>query len=149
MFEKLKTIFKTKEAPSADKQSQSRGGSSSNGESVLSKVTSVGREKASRGPVPLAPSEGEAKATSTPAAPAPAQPQALQPKAPAQPAGPSAEEICGVTSKMSKDEVRSRLAFLYKRYNRATSSLNAKLRAEANDILDAVVAVREKVFGPI
>lgn len=50
---------------------------------------------------------------------------------------------------MSKDEVRTRLAFLYKRYNRATSSLNAKLRAEANEMLDAVVAVREKVFGPI
>jgi hypothetical protein len=151
MFEKLKTIFKTKEAPT-EKPSQARGNSSSNGESVLSKVTSVGREK-TRGPVPLAPTEGEAKKTASAApaspSPAPAQPQALQPKAPAQPEGPSPEDICGVTSKMSKDEVRSRLAFLYKRYNRATSSLNAKLREEANEVLDAVVAVREKVFGPI
>ncbi|RBP42495.1 hypothetical protein DES53_106204 [Roseimicrobium gellanilyticum] len=152
MFEKLKTIFKTKEAP-AEKPAQSRNGS--NGDSVLSKVTSVGREKSSRAPVPLAPTEGEAKKSAPAApesptpAPAPAQPQALQPKAPAQPVGPSPEEICGVTAKMSKDEVRTRLAFLYKRYNRATSSLNAKLRAEANDVLDAVVAVREKVFGPI
>jgi hypothetical protein len=148
MFEKLKTIFKTKEAP-AEKSSQSRSGS--NGESVLSKVTSVGREKSPRGPVPLAPTEGEAKkpAPAAPATPAPAQPQPFQPKAPAQPEGPSPEEICGITSKMSKDEVRTRLAFLYKRYNRATSSLNAKLRVEANEILDAVVAVREKVFGPI
>lgn len=147
MFEKLKTIFKSKEAP-AEKPAQARG---SNGDSVLSKVTSVGREK-TRGPVPLAPSEREVK--STPAAvavpaPAPAQPQPFQPKAPTEPAGPSPEEICGVTSKMSKDEVRTRLAFLYKRYNRATSSLNAKLREEANEVLDAVVAVREKVFGPI
>lgn len=152
MFEKLKTIFKTKDAP-AGKQPQSRG---SNGDSVLSKVTSVGREKETRGPVPLAPTEGAAKpapaAAATPAsapAAAPAQRQPIQPKAPAQPQGPTPEEICGITEKMSKDEVRSRLAFLYKRYNRATSSLNAKLRAEANEVLDAVVAVREKVFGPI
>jgi hypothetical protein len=152
MFEKLKTIFKTKEAP-AGKPPQSRGGS--NGDSVLSKVTSVGREKEARGPVPLAPTEGQAKpapavaATPAPAPAAPAQRQPIQPKAPARPQGPTPEEICGITAKMSKDEVRTRLAFLYKRYNRATSSLNAKLRAEANEILDAVVEVREKVFGPI
>jgi hypothetical protein len=146
MFEKLKTIFRTKDA-SAEKSSSSR--SSSNGESVLSKVTSVGREKTSRAPVPLAPTEGEARGKSNAAAPAPAHPQTLQPVAPAQPKGPSPEEICGITPKMSKEEIRTRLAFLYKRYNRATSSLNAKLREEANEILDAVVAVREKVFGPI
>ena len=59
------------------------------------------------------------------------------------------EEACGITAKMSKDEVRERLALLYKRYNRATSSLDAGLRAEAEEMLDAVVAVREKVFGAI
>lgn len=147
MFEKLKTIFKTRDA-SAEKTSSSHS-SSRNGDSVLSKVTSVGREKSSRAPVPLAPTEGEAKAKQAPATASPSQPQSFQPVAPAQPQGPSPEEICGITPKMSKDEIRTRLAFLYKRYNRATSSLNAKLRDEANEVLDAVVVVREKVFGPI
>lgn len=59
------------------------------------------------------------------------------------------EEICGITSGMSKEDIRKRLALLYKRYNRATSSLDAGLRAEAEKTLDAVVAVREKTFGPI
>ena len=62
---------------------------------------------------------------------------------------PSAEELCGVTSKMGKDEVRQKLALLYRRYNRATSSLDSKLRSEAEVMLDAIVAVREKVIGPI
>ena len=61
----------------------------------------------------------------------------------------TAEELCGLTSKMGKNEVRERLALLYKRYNRATSSLDAGVRAEAEAMLDAIVAVREKVFGPI
>jgi hypothetical protein len=62
---------------------------------------------------------------------------------------PTPEELCGITPKMSKDEIRAKLAILYRRYNRATSSLDAKLRAESEEMLDAVVAVRERVFGPI
>ena len=50
---------------------------------------------------------------------------------------------------MSKDEIKARLAFLYRRYNRATSSLDENLRAEAEIMLDAIVAVRERTFGPI
>jgi hypothetical protein len=61
----------------------------------------------------------------------------------------SPEELCGVTSGMNKDQIRSRLAMLYRRHNRATSSLDAKLREEAERMLNAVVAVREKHFGPI
>jgi len=61
----------------------------------------------------------------------------------------SPEELCGITSSMDKDQVRSRLAMLYRRHNRATSSLDAKLREEAERMLTAVVAVREKHFGPI
>ena len=59
------------------------------------------------------------------------------------------EELCGIEAKMPKEEIKARLALLYRRYNRATSSLDAKLRAEAETMLDAVVAVREKTFGPI
>ena len=50
---------------------------------------------------------------------------------------------------MTRDEIKARLALLYRRYNRATSSLDAKLRAEAEVMLDAVVALREKTFGQI
>lgn len=59
------------------------------------------------------------------------------------------DELCGITSKMGKNEIRERLALLYKRYNRASSSLDAGVRAEAEEMLNAIVVVREKVFGPI
>lgn len=59
------------------------------------------------------------------------------------------EEWCGITAGMSPEEIRARLALLYRRFNRATSSLDPKLRAEAEVMLDAIVAVREKTFGPI
>ncbi len=81
--------------------------------------------------------KGKAVAAKAPAQPAPAAPKK------------SPEELCDISSKMSKEEIKERLAFLYKRYNRATSSLDAKLRAEAEVMLNAVVAVREKVFGPL
>jgi len=61
----------------------------------------------------------------------------------------SPEELCGISPAMSKDEIKARLALLYRRYNRATSSLDAKTRVDAETMLDAVVAVREKTFGPI
>ena len=61
----------------------------------------------------------------------------------------SPEELCGITPKMPKEEVRQKLALLYRRYNRATSSLDGPLRAEADRMLDAIVTIREKVFGPI
>lgn len=59
------------------------------------------------------------------------------------------DELCGVTAEMTEEEVREQLAFLYRRYNRATSSLDPQLRAESEMMLDAIVAVREKHFGPI
>ena len=58
-------------------------------------------------------------------------------------------ELCEIKAGMSKDDIKARLAFLYRRYNSATSSLDAKLRKEAEIMLDAVVVVREKTFGPI
>lgn len=65
------------------------------------------------------------------------------------PSKKSPEQLCGITAKMSKEEIKARLALLYRRYNRATSSLDGKLRAEAESMLDAIVTVREKTFGPI
>ena len=118
MFEKLKTIFKSKDAGKAKVESK-----------LLPQApTKVEEKKADKG-----------KATGENKVPA---------KAPAK-KQQSPEELCGITSKMGKDEIREKLALLYKRYNRATSSLDTNLRAEAEEMLDAIVAIREKVFGPI
>ena len=59
------------------------------------------------------------------------------------------EELCGITPKMAKDEIREKLKVLFRRYNRSASSLDAKIRAEADRMLDAIVSVREKHFGEI
>ncbi|WP_395731216.1 hypothetical protein [Prosthecobacter sp.] len=61
----------------------------------------------------------------------------------------SPEELCGITPKMPKDEIKARLKMLFRRYNRSASSLDAKLRGEADQMLDAIVQVREKHFGEI
>jgi len=61
----------------------------------------------------------------------------------------SAEELCGVTTKMNKSEIHAQLKLLYRRYNRGASSLDAKTRSEADSMLDAIVQVREKHFGEL
>ena len=50
---------------------------------------------------------------------------------------------------MPKDEVKAKLKLLFRRYNRSASSLDAKLRSEADQMLDAIVLMREKFFGEI
>ncbi len=57
------------------------------------------------------------------------------------------EALCGLTPGMSTDEIRERLALLYRRHNRAASSLEAEMREEAEIMLDAVVRCRETFFG--
>jgi len=59
------------------------------------------------------------------------------------------EELCEITPKMSKDEIRAQLKLLYRRFNRSASSLDAKVRGEAETMLNAIVEVREKHFGEI
>jgi len=61
----------------------------------------------------------------------------------------SAEVLCDIQPKMGKAEVGARLKLLYRRYNRGASSLDAKMRAESEKMLDAIVEVREKFFGEI
>ena len=73
-------------------------------------------------------------------APAPA-PKVEPPKSP--------EELCGIEPKWNKDQVKERLKLLYRRYNRAASSLDSSTRSEADSMLDAIVAVREKHLGAI
>jgi hypothetical protein len=90
------------------------------------------------------------------AAPAPAKAKpAAKPEAPLKPMETvvkpdvSPEELCGIDAKMNKEAIRERLKLLYARFNRAASSLDEKTRREADVMLDAIVAVREKHFGTI
>jgi hypothetical protein len=77
--------------------------------------------------------------------------QVARGKAPAPAAAKSktAEELCEITRKMSKDEINARLKLLFRRFNRGASSLDAKVREEAEIMLNAVVEVREKHFGEL
>lgn len=59
------------------------------------------------------------------------------------------EELCELTPKMSKDQISTRLKLLYRRFNRSASSLDPKVRAEAEKMLNAIVLVREKHFGEL
>ena len=59
------------------------------------------------------------------------------------------EELCEITAKMTKSEIHARLKLLYRRYNRAASSLDARMRSEADRMLDAIVTVRQKHLGGI
>lgn len=122
MFDRIKTLFKGKESPKTSVAKKFAPGAP-----VSEEKPRAGKAKAGARPV-----DGTTKEKKTPIK-----------------ASQTPEERCGVTAKMSKDEIRARLALLYRRYNRATSSLDAGLRAEAEDMLDAIVAVREKTFGPI
>ncbi|MCB1228681.1 MAG: hypothetical protein KDN19_00345 [Verrucomicrobiae bacterium] len=57
----------------------------------------------------------------------------------------SPEIICGIDpKKMSRDEIRKRLAELFRRHNQAEASLDPELREEARIMLDAIVVCREK-----
>ncbi len=70
--------------------------------------------------------------------------------APARPSAPrTPEELLGIEPKMSKEQIREHLKLLYRRYNRAASSLDSGTRSEADSMLDAIVAIREKHFGEI
>lgn len=60
-------------------------------------------------------------------------------------AAKSPEAMCEINpKKMDREEIRARLAELYKRFNHAAGSLNEELRQEAEVMLDAIVACREK-----
>jgi hypothetical protein len=54
------------------------------------------------------------------------------------------EELCEIKDGMSEQAIRDHLAMLYRRHNRAASSLDSQLREEAEFMLDAVVRCREK-----
>lgn len=60
----------------------------------------------------------------------------------------SPESVCGIDPKaMDREQIRKRLAELYRRHNQAASSLNEELRKEAEVMLDAIVECRNKYVG--
>lgn len=94
------------------------------------------RKESKAPPAPASSTPSKAKAPAATAATAPS-----KPKKKAQ----SPEAICGIDpKKMSKDEIRKRLAELFRRHNQAEASLDPELREEAHVMLDAIVACREK-----
>lgn len=115
---------------------------------------SLGGKPALPKPAPPAPQKSAPAAPPAPskqggvldkvAAAKPAPARAPEKKVPASP-----EELCGISAKMTKDEIGTRLKLLYRRYNRGASSLDQKVRHEADMMLDAIVAVREKTFGEL
>jgi hypothetical protein len=56
----------------------------------------------------------------------------------------SPEELCGVNKSMTKAEIEDRLAVLYRRHNRAASSLDPVMRDEAEAMLEAIATIKEK-----
>lgn len=54
------------------------------------------------------------------------------------------EQLCGIHEGMTKEEIAAQLAILYRRHNRAASSLEERLREEAEIMLDVIAAVRQK-----
>ena len=45
---------------------------------------------------------------------------------------------------MTKEQIGAQLAILYRRHNRAASSLEANLREEAEIMLDVIATLRQK-----
>jgi len=54
----------------------------------------------------------------------------------------TSEDLCGIAPGMGGEEIHARLARLFRRHNRAASSLDEGLRAEAEIMLEAIVDIR-------
>ena len=56
----------------------------------------------------------------------------------------SPEVLCGINKQMSKEEISKKLADLYRRHNRAASSLDPQMREDSEAMLEAIAAAKEK-----
>lgn len=54
------------------------------------------------------------------------------------------EQLCGIEPGMTQEQISAQLAILYRRHNRAASSLEASLREEAEIMLDVIATMRQK-----
>lgn len=75
-------------------------------------------------------------------------PQAPVESLPPKPSTATSEELCELRDGMTHEELQAHLAKLYQRHNRAASSLNPDLRAEAERMLDAIVDIRHRYLEP-
>ena len=57
------------------------------------------------------------------------------------------EQLCGLAPDMTPEQISAQLAVLYRRHNRAASSLEPNLREEAEIMLDVIAAMRQKHLG--
>ena len=57
------------------------------------------------------------------------------------------EQLCGIEPDMTREQISAQLAILYRRHNRAASSLEASLREEAEIMLDVIASMRQKHLG--
>ncbi len=55
----------------------------------------------------------------------------------------SPESLCGITNKMTQAAILEQLAVLYRRHNRAASSLDPDISAEAEIMLEAIATLKE------
>lgn len=86
---------------------------------------------------------GKAVGAGKPGAAAPSGSGSGSPRSPQ--AARSPETLCGIDpKKMDREEIRRRLAELFRRHNAAEASLHPELREEARLMLDAIVACRQK-----
>ena len=54
------------------------------------------------------------------------------------------EQLCGIDPAMDREQISAQLATLYRRHNRAASSLESSLREEAEIMLDVIATMRQK-----
>ena len=117
-------------------------------------LQSISKSLSRQTDVPVKPATAPRNAPPSPASFPPPPPAgkatASSAPAPVSKSSPSTPEgLLGIEPKMNKEQIRDRLKLLYRRYNRAASSLDNATRSEADAMLDAIVAVREKNFGEI
>jgi predicted lipid-binding transport protein (Tim44 family) len=58
--------------------------------------------------------------------------------------GAKAEDLCEIKASMTKEQIADQLAKLYRRHNRAASSLDEKMREESEVMLEAIAQMKEK-----
>lgn len=59
----------------------------------------------------------------------------------------SPEILCGIDKKMPLAEIESKLSTLYRRHNRAASSLDPELREESELMLEAIATLKERYLA--
>jgi hypothetical protein len=113
---------------------------------ALSRLFSSKPKKAPRLSIPVAGAAASVKSSSVPAATAPLSAkekwEADAARALSRQAPP--EALAGLTADLTPEQIAERLAKLYQRHNRAASSLDPKLREEAEFMLETLAALREK-----